>query len=496
MSLIRKVLIAGTAALAVAGLSGCALGVRIPKADMALPTAYESPQSAAGAALPAQTLDRWWISFDDPQLTALIEEALVSAPDAKSALARLREAKFTYRENVATALLPAGKASGSAAKQNTVTKFSGAGAAAGSTGTGANTTTPFLTPSGDSEAYNAAFNVSWELDLFGRNIAAVRALKADAAAERFDYEATRMSLAANVASSLFQARGLAVQLDDAKENARLAGQIAEVGRKKTDIGIATTADAARLESDAGSADAQVAAVDAQLKGAQRSLLILVGQGTAPSVSLPIDAKVSPPPPVPAQSPGSLLARRPDVREAEARVRSAAARLHFDKLAILPTFTLQPGVTYSKQSTSLYIDSTRVGSIGVGVSQPIFEIPKMLYEVRAQGARGEQAVAAYEKAIATAYGDAEKGLTTLQADETRVELLRMATDKARFAFDAANKGYSLGLTDLTVLVQAEQAWRQTRATYTAAQISALQDTVATFKALGGGWDASGKGDKGQ
>jgi outer membrane protein TolC len=91
-------------------------------------------------------------------------------------------------------------------------------------------------------------------------------------------------------------------------------------------------------------------------------------------------------------------------------------------------------------------------------------------------------------VANAYGDAEKALTTTEADGRRVKLLDDATRRSRFAFDAASKGYDLGLTDLTSLIQAEQTWRQTRATYTSAQISALVDTVAAFKALGGGWDA--------
>ncbi len=499
--MIRKPLIVSIAALALASVGGCALDTRIPGANVPLPTAYESPQSAAGAALPAAALDRWWTQFDDPQLTALVEEALRAAPDAKSALGRLREAQFTYRESLATALLPTGKLLGSAAKQNTNTSFSGAsGVIGGSTGTGAGGGTgsgsTFIQPSGDAESYSASFNASWELDFFGRNIAAVRTLRADQAAARFDYEASRMSLAASVATSLFQARALAVQLDDARENASLAGQLATIGRKKSEIGIATTADTARLESDVGAAQAQVLNIEAQLKGAQRSLLVLIGRGTAPSSSLPIEAKVGLAPAVPAQAPGELLARRPDVREAEARVRSAAGRLRIDKLAILPTFTLQPGISYSKQSNTIYDLATRTASLGVGVSVPVFDIPKLLYEVRAQGARGEQAVATYEKTVATAYGDAEKGLTTLQADETRSTLLKTATDKARFAFDAAAKGYALGLTDLTLVTQAEQGWRQTRAQYTGAQTAALQDAVATFKALGGGWDATANGDKGK
>jgi outer membrane protein TolC len=143
--------------------------------------------------------------------------------------------------------------------------------------------------------------------------------------------------------------------------------------------------------------------------------------------------------------------------------------------------VQPGFTTITQTTQG----------GLGVTLPFLSLPKLLYAVKAQGARGEQAVAAYEKAVQTAYGDAEKGLVTLQSDEARVALLKVATDKSRFAYDAARKGYDLGLTDTTSLVQAEQAWRQTRSTYTAAATSALLDAVSTFKALGGGWPYTGQ-----
>ena len=474
-------------------LTGCAsLNTGIPKADTRLPAAYEAGTVNGAAGVQTQALDQWWTLFDDAQLTDLIQKALVAAPDAKSAMGRLREAQAN-RSEIFWGLLPQGKVTGSAARQNTKTTFTPKGSSGSSGGTGS-TTGVFVTPSGNADAYQAAFNVSWELDLFGRDFAAVKIANADLAAARFDYEATRMSLAAAVATSLFQARGLAIQRDDAKENARIAHELATVGRKKSDIGIATTADAARLEADAASADAQADALDAQLSGAIRSLLILVGRGADPSASLPIEAKAGPAPAVPATAPGELLARRPDVREAEARVRSADGHLRVDKLAILPTFTLQPGTTYSKQSNSFYELATRTTSLGIGVSQPLLDIPKLLAEVRAQGARGEQAVAAYEKAVFTAYGDAEKGLTTLQSDERRVALLKDATDKARFAYDAARKGYGLGLTDLTTLVQAEQGWRQTRAAYTGAATSSLVDSVATFKALGGGWPASANGAK--
>jgi outer membrane protein TolC len=96
--------------------------------------------------------------------------------------------------------------------------------------------------------------------------------------------------------------------------------------------------------------------------------------------------------------------------------------------------------------------------------------------------------AYEKTIQTAYGDAERALITLEADRRRVGLLTSATERSRFAYNAAQEGYRMGLIDLTSAIQAEQTWRQTRAALTSAQVSVLLDAVTACKALGGGWNA--------
>lgn len=460
-------------------LGGCALDTRIPRPDVHVPAAFEANQAAATT--DSAALDRWWLLFSDDQLNALIAQALAASPDAKSAMGRLREADATARETL-FGLLPQGDVRGSAAEQHVTTKYQGVPAQYQS----------FLgafSQAGNNEVYSGGLNVSWELDLWGRDFAAIGTARAEMAAARFDYEATRMSLAAAVATQLFQARGLAIQLQDARENARLAGELAVVSRKKADHGLGSTADAARLEADEASAEAQSTQVEALLRGAQRTLLVLIGRGGDPSSSLPVEPKVVPPPAPPITAPGDLLARRPDVRAAEARVRSAAGRLRIDKLAVLPTINLQPSFSYSRQDAQ-FTTITTTGSAGVGVTVPFLGLPKILQEIRAQGARGEQAVAAYEKAVQTAYGDAEKGLTTVKADQRQIALLREATDKSRFAYAAARKGYDLGLADLTTLIQAEEAWRATRARLTSASTSALVDTVSTFKALGGGWPANG------
>lgn len=492
----------GLACLAAATLSACA-SVKLSSPDTRIPTAYESPPGAATPGLAPATLDRWWLLFGDAQLSGLIEEALAHAPDARTALGRLQEARANRAEAL-TPFLPQGNIKASATEENTITKTSGF-TFGGTSGTTTGTTTGtsgattgstvggFFTPGGETQAYAASFPVSWELDLFGDIRVARRYADADLAASRFDYEATRMSLAAQVATDLFQARGTAVQLADARDNARIAHQLANTGALRVHAGLAATSETARLDSDARTADADVARLDGQLKVQQRRLLALIGRHAASLDSLPVSATIAPAPGVPATAPGDLLTRRPDVRRAQAQLASAAARAELDRLQLFPNLTLQPGLSTSR-TAGTYRSFSSVWSIGLGLAIPILDRPKLLAELHAQTARGEQAVASYEQAVQNAYADAETALTTLQADEARTGDLRQAEARARFAFNAASLGYKLGLSDITTLLQAEQTWRATRAGYTGQQTTTLQDAVQTFKALGGGWNAEAAAPK--
>ena len=118
---------------------------------------------------------------------------------------------------------------------------------------------------------------------------------------------------------------------------------------------------------------------------------------------------------------------------------------------------------------------------------------LLAEIDAQTARGEQAVIAYEKAVQTAYGEAENGLTTLAADIARLRDLANAEDRARYAFQAQRKGYDAGIVDLDTLLATERTWRETRVALAGQRTNALIDAVTAFKALGGGWSADDIGE---
>ncbi|OYU71449.1 MAG: transporter [Alphaproteobacteria bacterium PA2] len=460
-------------ALGLAGLSltGCASPY---KANTRLPAAFEAPQAAAvSAGVTSADMQTWWTQFGDAQLNALVEEALKSSPDARSAAARLREAQATAGSAL-IAFLPQGNGVGST-KETHTTQTSGT-----------TINIPGFSNNGQSEASSANLNVSWELDLFGRIFAVAKAARGDSAAARFNFEGTRTSLAANVADVYFQTQGLAIQLADARETVRIQTEFQRIADTKLARGLASRADADRVAGDLAQARSQAAGVEAELQAARRTLLVLIGRGADPSSAIEIRTALPALPQVPASVPGDLLARRPDVREAHARVASQVGRLTYSQLAFFPTFTLTPGVGLSRSSQPGFRSATEFWSIGAAVSQPVLSIPRLLTDLKAQNARTEQAVIAYEKAVQSAYGDADNALVRLDADARRIALLTDGEARAHRAADAGRIRYKAGLDDLQSALGAEASWRAVRTQLTSAQVQGLRRAVQTYKALGGGW----------
>ena len=292
-------------------LAACALGPKIPKPNTVLPVAYQSQPTPASADVP---IDKWWTLYNDPQLQSLVEEALHNAPDARSAMARLEQAK-AVRSSALSAFWPAGaRPRGSTTVPGTTALRRGRRVI--EFPTGPTTSIPInVANQGITDGYGGNFNVSWELDLFGRAAATRKKAKADLSVARFDFEASRTSLEANVADQLFQARGLAIQLEDAKQESEIERQLMDVAQKKAKFGFGATSDADEAGSQLAQSQAQVADLTTQLHAARRTLLVLIGHGGDPVDSLPTPVDVGTAPAIPVSVPAQLLARRPDVRPA-------------------------------------------------------------------------------------------------------------------------------------------------------------------------------------
>jgi multidrug efflux system outer membrane protein len=464
----RKLLI--SAALLCA--SGCATAPPVRAPEVTPPVAYEAPKPPPDA-LPPKALDEWWKLYNDRQLNVLVDEALANAPDAKTAFAVLDQAAAVRKGTLYQVYMPTSTVSGSATR--TYTSQFGQNSAFGS----------LFAPPGATDSYSADFGVTWELDLWGRRSAKHKGADADFYTAAFTYEATRTSLIANVANSLFEARGLSLQLDDAKETSRIDHELAHIAQVKYEHGLGNRGDFDQAAATAQAVDAQAESLRAQLLAAQRSLLVLIGRGFDKVESLPATSDVGSPPPVPATVPGDLLRRRPDVREAEWRIVSAKSLLKVDELAVLPTINLDPGYTLSK-STGPFGYASGAWSIGASLTQPVLDRPRLLQQIHAQHAVTEQDVIAYESAVQTAYNDVETAFILLDSDAKRVHMLTDAEHRANSAYEIARQSYARGLSDITSALQAETTWRTIRLQQSQAEISLMERSVQVFKALGGGW----------
>ncbi|WP_091736361.1 efflux transporter outer membrane subunit [Phenylobacterium immobile] len=458
------------ALLAVLMVSGCATR----PADTRLPLAFEAPAGAPAADV--AVLDRWWEAYGDPQLTGLIDQALIANPDVRSATARLREVS-ALRQSALFSFLPQGDATGSARRVRTEQLD------------GTAVSIPGFNTSGVAENYAANFNVSWEVDLFGRIFAADRAAKGDLAAARFNLEGARAAIAAQTASAYFQARGLAIQLGDARETERIQSALYTVVSRRAQIGIVATSEADRVAGDLAQAKAQVQGLEADLQVQRRAILILAGRIVEPTANIAVTPVVGVIPQVPLVLPSDLLMRRPDVREAEAGVASAAGRRDVAGLALLPTITFTPGVGWSRVEQPGFFTESQSWTLAGNVLQPVLSIPRLLADLKAEKARTEQALIAYEKTVQTAFSEAESSLVRLDADRRRVALLTEGEARAGRAYRASKLGYDRGLTDLQTTLDAERAWRAARTALTSSQVQALQRSVQAFQAVGGGWPAS-------
>lgn len=453
-------------AAAAMAVGGCAPGIKLDRPQIALPTAYEA---SPGTQADQVALDRWWERFGDAQLVELVDRALADSTDARTAYFRLREAR-AIRDQSLSQRLPTGNLSGSARIQGGE-QFSGP---------------DLMGTTVTSKTYSAAFSPSWEIDLFGRLAAIGRGARANYVVAAYDYHAARISLAADVASALFDARGLLVQRNDAAETLRISEELAAASRLGLARGLVSGADTARLESDVATARAEVVRLDTALHNAKRSLLVLTGRADAPTDSLPIEARLDVPPAVPSTLPAMLLTRRPDVLSAEARVAAATAQVKVDRLALFPQLTLQGSGSITRTEGPLP-GTNGLWSLASGLALPILDRPRLMARLRATEAQGQQAVVAYEAAVQAAFRDADIALFTVTTDRPRLSELTRAEERSRFAFDAARRGYGIGLTDLTTLLQSERTWRAARTALTVARAQALTNVVTAFRALGGGWD---------
>lgn len=419
-------------------------------------------------------LSVWWTRFQDPQLDALITQALANNHNLQAAVERV-DAALAQATIAGAPLYPQLALNFNSARQRQ--NFIGFPIPGGGRSVLSTTST----------RYGVSTDLSWEIDLWRRLGAGQAAALADLQAAQADLRGARLSLSGQTAKAWFAAIEARRQLELAQstlENFRIVhAQI----QSRYERGLRGPLDLRLSLSNVAAAEAVVAQRRLVFDSTVRQLEILLGRYPAAELAV---AQELPPMPggVPAGLPSELIARRPDLVIAERRVAATGARVVEAKRAQYPRITLTNSAgTASSQLTNLLSGDFVVWSLASGLVAPLFQGGRLRAGVALAEANHDQAVAAFAEQALRAYAEVESALAAETFLAARERALQEATEQAIAARELAETRYASGLSDVITLLEAQRRAFDAEAQYIAIRRQRLESRVDLHLALGGGFE---------
>ena len=430
------------------------------------------PHAGQGAQRADITVDQatFWRALADTTLDRLMGEVLRANLDVRSAAARVRGARAA-RTETALDLAPTVTVAGSYTRQ----RISGAAFPIGAG------TFP------DQDIWDAGFDASWELDLFGRIRRSVQAQDALVGAASEDLRDVQVSLSAELARTYFELRGAQERLEVARRNGENQRRTLEVTQQRLDAGRGTAFDTERARTQLGFTLASIPDLEAQVASAQYQIGVLVGRPPAQvaeelssSVAIPaLPAEVA------VESPDSLIRRRPDVSAAERQVTAERAFVGAAKADYLPRVTVGGSAgTSAAEFSGLGDDGTLRYFVGPVISWPALNLGRVKARVDANQARAAEAEAQYSQTVLRALQEVETGLNRYRTSRVRVERIGDAAAASARAADLARLRFEGGVADFLQVLDAERTQLDAEDQLAQAHTDAATSYAALFKALGG------------
>ncbi|WP_221885143.1 efflux transporter outer membrane subunit [Sphingomonas sp. TF3] len=467
--------------LAATALTGCAVGPNYQRPSLAWPEGYTN--GAAIGARPAVVtadLTTWWTGFGDPILTDLIGKALTANLDIAQAAARVTQARAGLRSADA-ALLPSGTISGSAAaaRQSLETPLGRVASSA-----------PGFDRNG--ELYDASLGASWELDLFGGLRKGQEAARAQYQASQAGVAAARLAVAAQTADTYIVIRGLQTRIAVARQQVVTQQRLVATVRLQYEKGIAAELQLRQAEGALSQVEATVPVLQTGLDAAMNALDVLLASqpGTSRAALASSDATIPVAPGIAQMgSPADLLRRRPDLIAAERRLAASNARIGVAISEYYPKFSLSGLIgTATMTAGNVFTGGATQAQGALGLRWRLFDFGRVDAEIAAAKGSNAEALAAYRLAVLRASEDVENAFSALlnrEAQETVLSRGETALTRAQSASLAAYKG---GVVSLIEVLDADNRLLATRDARTIAQTETARAAVASFRALGGGWQA--------
>ena len=333
----------------------------------------------------------------------------------------------------------------------------------------------------------ATANLSWELDFWGRIRRSTEAARNDLLAQRENQRAVVLTLVGDVATTYLQLRQLDLALEIARRTLAANRETFRLARRRFDQGLISELDVRQFESEVASPAVSVAQLEGQIRQTENRLSVLVGRnpGEIPR-GRPLTevlGNLS----VPASLPSSLLERRPDVRQAEAQLHAATARIGAAKGDLLPKVLVTGDYgTYSSNADDLFKKNSEIYQILGGVSMPLFTGGKVGKRVDVARARAEQSRYSYEQTVLTALREVEDALAGVRSSRNQVAAQQTQVDALRRALRLAEMRYQSGASSYLDLLDAQRSLFGAELSLTQVEGQQATAAVTLYRALGGGW----------
>jgi NodT family efflux transporter outer membrane factor (OMF) lipoprotein len=444
----------------------------MPKAYTA--PAFTAPQTSAAKATGQQVTVEWWKGFSSPELTAFVEEANASNLDIAAAAGRVLQAR-AQTGVAASALFPSVGVNGDLTRTN-------------QTGGGLPVGTAI-------NKFSLTGSASYELDFWGLSLDNLRSARNSARAAIYAQDVVTLTTEADVANTYFSILALRERIDIARKNIDAAKRILAITQAKVSNGVLSNLELAQQTAQVRGQEAQIPRLEEQEREARYSLAILLGRMPEGFDVKGASLEGLGAPPVDAGLPATLLARRPDIAQAEAGLLAAHANLDAARAAFLPGISLNANGGYSATKVGELINPNNLAwSIGVGLIQAIFDGGRLTSERDLAKGHETELIATYRSAVLNALADTETQLGSLSSFSDQERLTADEVANAAEAFRISELQYREGVIDLLTVLQAQQTLFTSQDALIQIKLARLQSNVGLYRALGGGWTIAMDEDK--
>jgi multidrug efflux system outer membrane protein len=442
-------------------LAGCvhpSISLQEPDKALEIPETWGSATSKNAPSWPDS---QWWRQLGSTELSALVDLGRTNNLDIAAAIARVQQAE-SEAKIAGVPLLPNVDFSTSSNRYQ---------------GGGSNTYS----------ASSATLNVGYEVDFWGKNKAGLAAAQASLQANRFDSETVALTVTSGIVSTYLQVLSLRDQLSIARENVANAERVLALVEAQNRAGSSSVLDLARQRATLAGQKAIIPSLQQQEREAITALAILLGQAPQSfsvneqglgNILLP---KVKP------GLPSELLARRPDIRHAEANLAAANANVAVAHAALFPSIRLSgSGGVQSSALLWLFNSPTAILNIGAELVAPVFDAGRLKNQQELAEAQKRELLQIYRATVIGAFAEVDNALGKIHSLAEQTQLKKTEMEQARLAFELSEIRYRAGAEDLMTVLDTQRALSEVQNELGQLKLKRLQATVTLYKTLGGGW----------